>query len=355
MRGRNKKIVNVESVSVGKRPGENNDGIYIGEDFAIAIDGVSNNSAIEVNGKHIEIADIITEAIRQNDGNGFFRALNFEEFVKYINTYISKYCKEVGYPLDEKPLEATAAIYSRYYNQIWLVGDARAICDGEVIQNELKIDEVFTKIRIELTKALLKEGYSQEELMDGSSLERKIIDDPKLIKKHIKDKERAEEIEEYLRNLMHETLQECGFSEEEIVKKNLLEKYNNPRKLQMYLKNNPNVGEYGYSVFNGKDTEIKNCKVVYLPPNVKTIKLFSDGIFVDVMEKSKDLGAVVRNLRKNAKKDPLSIGENETLKSAFHQSKRFPYLAIDDSSAVVIRIEQEQYNIKNNSERDDGR
>jgi len=49
MRNEDRKIINVESVSIGKKPGENNDGIYVGENFVAVIDGVSNSSNININ------------------------------------------------------------------------------------------------------------------------------------------------------------------------------------------------------------------------------------------------------------------------------------------------------------------
>ena len=52
--------------------------------------------------------------------------------------YIKKYCEKHSISLKEHKLEATGAIYSKYHNQIWLVGDCRAVYDGHKIDNELK-------------------------------------------------------------------------------------------------------------------------------------------------------------------------------------------------------------------------
>jgi len=340
----NRRIVNFETVSVGKKNGQNNDGIYVGENFVAVVVGVSNSSNIQIGDKHIEIADIIIEAIRKidrPDAPVYAKTLKFEEFVQYVNLYIKKYCEKINYSLDEKPLEATAAIYSKYYNQIWLVGDCRAICDKKTIQNELKIDEVFTKLRIELTNLLLQEGYTEEELIGGSKIEREILNNPELIFDYISDKRKATQFLQDMEHIMFETLLECGFSEEDIIKQNLLKKYYTPTELQKYLKNNPNVeGGYGYSVLNGQYTEIKNCRCENLPDNVKQIKLSSDGISIDTLNRSKDLGQVIRTIRRQAESDKLSIGENRTLKSAFKQSIRFPYYSIDDASAITFRIER---------------
>ena len=299
---------------------------------------------MNINGKKIEIAEIITEAIKKIDRPSapqYAKELKFEEFVKFINLYIQKYCQNIAYPIQEKPLEATGAIYSKYYNQIWLVGDCRVIYDGNVIQNELKIDEVFTKIRIELTNALLEEGYTEEELIEGSEIERKIMNEPEIITKYIKNEKKSEELLHFIKDTMRETLQECGFTEEQIKKDNLLNKYYSPQELQKYLKNNPNVGDYGYSIFNGIYTELKNCIVKALPNDVKKIRMSTDGISIDVLGKSKNIGEIIRTIRKKAQLDPLSIGTNRTLKSAYRQSKRGNYFSIDDASTVNFELEYE--------------
>lgn len=337
-------IKKFETTSIGKKSGQNNDGIYVGENFVAVIDGVSNKSAINKNGTKVEIADIITEAIKKIDrpyAPDYAKKLTFEEFVTFINMYIKKYCENIRYPVQEKPLEATGAIYSKYYNQIWLVGDCRAIYDGNIIQNELKIDEVFTKIRIKLTNALLEAGYTGAELLNGSSIEREIMENPEMISKHLKDEKKSRELINFIKDTMYETLIDCGFTEDEIESQNLLTKYYTPKELQKYFKNNSNVGSYGYSVFNGIETEIKNCIVKNLPENVKTIKLSSDGIPIEVLNKCKDTGTAIRTIRKRAKMDPLSIESNRTLKSAYKQSNRNEYLAVDDATAVIFEIEYE--------------
>lgn len=143
-----RKIINVESTSIGKYYGKNDDGIFIGQNFAAVIDGVSNRSTIEIDGKKVKMADIIIEAIKKIDGPNspqYAKELDFKEYIMYINMYIRKYCKSKGYELKENELEATAAIYSKHHNQIWMVGDCRAVYDGNLVQNELEIDKLYIR------------------------------------------------------------------------------------------------------------------------------------------------------------------------------------------------------------------
>ncbi len=347
----NRRIRNVESTSIGKCPEKNDDDIYIGENYAAVIDGVSNKSTIERDGKKIGVANIITEAIRKLDEKSapsYAKKLEFEEFTDCVNLYIKKYCEHIGYDLYKKPLEATGAIYSRAHNQIWIVGDCRAIYDGKVIQNELKIDEVYAKLRVSIINILLKNGYTVGDLLKRD-ISKEFIKEPEKIPEVIQDKDVVQTIEEIIQITMHETLLKCGFSEEEIKEGNLLQKYNTPRKLQVYFKNNPNANEYGYSVFNGIKTEGKNCIVQDMPEDVRHIRLFSDGFPVKMLNNNKDLGYAIRANRRLAEKDPLSINENRGVKGASKQTQREDnILAVDDASAVDIIIERVE-------ERDDER
>lgn len=339
-----RKIVNKESYSAGKYEGHNDDDIYIGKNFAAVIDGVSHRSSILVDGKQIKMAQIITEAIRKvdrPDAPVYAKTLSFEEFVKFINLYIQEYLQRHGVGEAAGKLEATGAIYSRFHNQIWVVGDCKAIFDGKVVQNPLKIDEVVVDIRTKLIEALLQEGYSEQELIKND-ISLSIIKHSENISKYIKDLKTIEQLEIYRMERIKQALLECGFTEQEILEQDLIKKYYNPRNLQLFLKNNPNMKEYGFAVFNGKYTETKNCKVVNLPSNVKTIKLFSDGFPIQALNNDKDLGYAVRKIRRNAEKDPLSIGINRAVHVARRYSEKEARKAIDDASAIVIEIVREE-------------
>lgn len=342
-----RKIVNRESFSVGKKAGDNQDDIYVGKDFAAVIDGVSHKSSVLVKGKKVRIAEIITEAIRKMDRPGapvYAKTLSFEECVKFINLYIQEYLQRYGMDDQIGKMEATGVIYSRFHNQLWLVGDCRAIYDGNVLQNPLKIDKVYMDIRTKLIESLLKEGYSEKELIKHD-ISRDIIKSPELLAEYIKSPELREKLERYRAQRIKRALLECGFSEEEIEEQGLIQKFYNPRDLQQVIKNNPNMGSFGYAVFNGKNTEIHNCRVVTLPNNVKTIKMFSDGFPIDALNNDKDIGYAVRTIRKRSSKDPLSISANPSTHVAVRYSKkanRVEENAIDDASAVIIEIVRDE-------------
>ena len=335
-------IKNVESTSIGKTRIKNDDGIYIGENFAGVFDGVSSKCAIMVDGKKVRIADIITEAIKKIDSKtapSFAKTLDLNEFLQFINMYIKKFCEKHGIMLGEQKLEATGAIYSRYHNQIWLVGDCRAVYDGKTVENDLEADELYTVIRMEVIKSLLEHGYTEEALFEND-ISRRIIKNPDDIMQYIKDEEEAKRLKTFIQDKMHEALVDVGFTEEEIISGNLLAKYYNPQILQDYAKNNPDANVYGYSVFNGIYTTVKHCKIVYLPRNVRNIRLSTDGFPIDVLKRSKDIGMAIRKNRKLTKQDPLGIKEYRGIHGAVIQDGK--NLATDDSSAIDIRIEEDE-------------
>jgi len=338
-----RRIKLIESFSDGKQSGKNQDAIYVGENFVAVIDGVSHKNSILINGKPVRIADIIMEAIQKLDSDNapcYAKAITFEEAITFINLYIKKYLGKHGMETEVGKVEATGVIYSKFHNQIWLVGDCRAIYDGIAVENPLKIDAVYIAVRRKIIEVLLREGYTKQDLIKHD-ISKDIIKDIGLLATYIRSQSSIDEIIKYWREILKQALLECGFSAREIEKHRLIEKYYNIRELQQLLRNNPNTNAYGYAVFNGEYTEPHNCKVVTLPPNVKTIKLFSDGFQVKDLQRG-NIDSAVRKRWENAAKDRNSINQNPaTHNSVGYRKEGVPSkYAIDDASAIVFEIEK---------------
>ena len=341
-------IRKIESTSIGKTRIKNDDGLYVGDNFAAVIDGVSNKSSIVVDGRKINIADIIVDSIKKIDrptAPVYAKEMNLEEFTRAINMYIKKFSEIHNISLDKNKLEATAAIYSKFYNQIWLVGDCRAVYDGKTIDNELRVDELYATIRLEIIRRLIESGYTKEEIFQEDVSE-EIIKFPETCEKYFKNKHVIDEIKTYIKNQMHQALIDTGFSEQEIEDENLLKRFSNPRLLQDYVKNNPNANTYGYSVFNGIYTPVKNCKIEQLPDSVKRIRLSTDGFPMSILTKAQDMGEAIRMNRRLAWSDPISIDKNYGIHNSVPRGDG--KIAFDDETAIDIEI-------KNVKERDDER
>ena len=365
----NKSINLIESFSEGKVKGKNDDALYFGENFVAVIDGVSHKSSVMVNGEEVKIANIIFEALKkideknmpvsdENNGNSDneSKKITFENMVKWINNYIKNYLIEHGLESEVGKMEATAAIYSKYHNQIWIVGDCRAIYDGTIVLNPLKIDDIYIKVRNLLIAELQRLGYKEAALLKRD-IAKEIIEDPKLLDKYFG--EEAAKIEYDWKQIIVKALWESGFlgkdslefSEDKIDK--YIEMYINPRNLQKMVKNIGKIlGGYGYSVFNGRDTDLKNCKVVDLPEGVKNIILSTDGFPIDALQEG-GIEAAKEARHGRAAEDPLSIGVNSaTHSSKFYDGEGTPR-STDDATAVEIEVtwEQERTNYDNVKEK----
>ena len=343
-------IKNIESVSIGKNIGRNDDEIYIGENFAAVVDGVSNKSLIIMDGKKIRIADIIIDAIKRLDRQSapeYAKRFNLEEFTRSINIFIRRYCKEHNISLKQHTLEATAAIYSKFHNQIWLVGDCRAVYDGQVLEHELKADELYQEMRLYVIRTLLHNGYTKEEIFEND-ISKEIIIHPEKCEEYITNDNEVQKIKRFLQRKMRQALLDAGFKKSEIREKNLLSVYSYPQKLQMYAKNNPNAKAYGYAVFNGIHTAVENCLIQQLPENVRKIRLATDGFPMSILLNAVDMKDAVERNRALAKKDPISIKKNAGIHNSVE--RKDGQFVFDDESAIDIRIDYIR-----EKEEDDGR
>ena len=144
------------------------DGISISENFIAVIDGVGIQSEFRYNNKKPGkiICDILLEAIpKLNPKLDCYQAIDF------LNEYILNYYKNCG--IYEKISDdaakqpsASVILYSRYYNQIWLIGDCIALYGDNILENTLKVDELYTTIRRMILEYLLSTGYTEKQLLE---------------------------------------------------------------------------------------------------------------------------------------------------------------------------------------------
>ena len=124
------------------------DGICITENFISIIDGVSSQSNFRYNNKKLGkiICDILLEAIPKIDIN-----LDCYQSIDFLNEYVMNYYKANGiyehiYNDAANQPSASVIIYSKHFNQIWLIGDCMALYGNSFLTNPLKLDELYTKI-----------------------------------------------------------------------------------------------------------------------------------------------------------------------------------------------------------------
>jgi len=145
------------------------DGIVVTDGFIAVIDGVSSQSEFSYQGKKLGriIKDILLEIIPKLD-----ITYDCYQAIDFVNEYIlEEYKKMKIYDeiVNDAAMQPSASLimYSRNYNQIWLIGDCMALCGNEIIENKLEVDELYTKIRKMTIEYLLDTGYTEEQLLEN--------------------------------------------------------------------------------------------------------------------------------------------------------------------------------------------
>lgn len=144
------------------------DGICVTEDFIAVIDGVTSQSPFKYENKKLGkiICDVLLEAIpKLNNKFDCYQSIDF------LNNYILEFYKkhnifeEISGDAADQP-SASVIIYSKNYNQIWLIGDCMALYGDNILENKLEVDELYTKIRIMTIEYFLATGYTEEQLLE---------------------------------------------------------------------------------------------------------------------------------------------------------------------------------------------
>lgn len=233
------------------------DGICVSDDYIAVIDGVSSQSSFRYKNKKLGkiICDILLEAIPKLDNK-----LDCYQTIDFLNEYILNYYKEHG--IYEKISDdaanqpsASLIMYSKYYNQIWLIGDCMALYGDVLLENPLKLDELYAQIRSMTIEYLLDTGYTEEQLLQDD-----------IAKK-------------FIRNLS---------------------------KRQPYIRNKTFNSEYDYVVMDGFNKPNKKLiKCIDVPKYVKEIVFTSDG-YRKPFYTLKESEAYIQNIKKT---DPLCYKE----------------------------------------------
>ena len=166
----------IESSIIGKKSQEAcEDGMVVTDDFIAVIDGSTSKTPKHLNpdmknGRYAMM--LISEYIREE----LKADASVDDFCQGVTAYIYNKVYEklwVEERLQEHPeerLTASAILYSRTRNEVWMVGDCQAIIDGKLYENGKPYEQEIARKRVEL----IEQGLSPAEA-------RKLIE-PLLIK-----------------------------------------------------------------------------------------------------------------------------------------------------------------------------
>lgn len=220
----------IESYVKGKMPGGHvcEDMIAVSDDFIAVFDGVSSKSDIRYEGKttgYVAVqlmSDALKHVPPRATAEECFRAINNAVYMWYEKEGL---LSDVEINPRNRPA-ASAAVYSRVHNQIWVIGDCQAFFGGESHTFPLRVDEFYIELRMKVIGYLKAIGKTTEELLQ-------------------KDISAA-----MLRPLFE---------------------------LQPLLQNAKNRGEYSYSILDGFELCASDIKTLHVPSGINEICLATDG------------------------------------------------------------------------------
>ncbi len=160
----------IESSIIGKKsPEACEDGMVVTDDFIAVIDGSTSKTPKHLNpdmknGRYamMLISEYIREELKAN--------ASVDEFCQGVTAYIyNKVYEKLGveerlkkHP--EERLTASAILYSRTRNEVWMVGDCQAIIDGKLYENGKPYEEKIARKRVELIEQGLSPAEARKQI-----------------------------------------------------------------------------------------------------------------------------------------------------------------------------------------------
>lgn len=160
----------IESSIIGKKsPEACEDGMVITDDFIAVIDGSTSKTPKHLNpdmknGRYAMM--LISEYIREE----LKADASVDDFCQGVTAYIyNKVYEKLGVEerLKEHPeerLTASAILYSRTRNEVWMVGDCQAIIDGKLYENGKPYEQEIARKRVELIEQGLSPAEARKQI-----------------------------------------------------------------------------------------------------------------------------------------------------------------------------------------------
>lgn len=160
----------IESSIIGKKsPEACEDGMVVTDDFIAVIDGSTSKTPKHLNpdmknGRYamMLISEYIWEELKAD--------ASVDDFCLGVTAYIyNKVYEKLGVEerLKEHPeerLTASAILYSRTRNEVWMVGDCQAIIDGKLYENGKPYEQEIARKRVELIEQGLSPAEARKQI-----------------------------------------------------------------------------------------------------------------------------------------------------------------------------------------------
>ena len=140
------------------------DGLVVTADFIAVIDGSTSKTPHHLspdmkNGRYamVLISEYIQHELKPES--------TVEDFCEGVTSYIyNKVYRQQGIEEQmqahpEERLTASAILYSKAKNEVWMVGDCQAIIDGKLYENNKPFEDIVARRRVEL----IRQGFTPQE------------------------------------------------------------------------------------------------------------------------------------------------------------------------------------------------
>ena len=160
----------IESSIIGKKsPEACEDGMVVTDDFIAVIDGSTSKTPKHLNpdmknGRYamMLISEYIWEELKAD--------ASVDDFCQGVTAYIyNKVYEKLGveerlkkHP--EERLTASAILYSRTRNEVWMVGDCQAIIAGKLYENDKPYEQEIARKRVELIEQGLSPAEARKQI-----------------------------------------------------------------------------------------------------------------------------------------------------------------------------------------------
>ena len=157
------------SIIEKKSPEACEDGMVVTDDFIAVIDGSTSKTPKHLNpdmknGRYAMM--LISEYIREE----LKADASVDDFCQGVTAYIyNKVYEKLGVEerLKEHPeerLTASAILYNRTRNEVWMVGDCQAIIDGKLYENGKPYEQEIARKRVELIEQGLSPAEARKQI-----------------------------------------------------------------------------------------------------------------------------------------------------------------------------------------------
>jgi hypothetical protein len=162
------KVIEQFSQSKTGLSSDNEDRVFVNDNFACVVDGGTSFSTIQWDGKTPGqfASQLVSDSISAFH-NTIGKTAATEQISKKIRlAYKKKGMFEYVKKNPSHRIFASIALYSQYHSEVWLIGDCQCLIDEKVYQNKSLLGELLSDVRSAFLEAEIISGKTVSELQE---------------------------------------------------------------------------------------------------------------------------------------------------------------------------------------------